>query len=93
MRNEVNLTDDQIEDLFQDAFYTGVSIEHISFTRDTIEDFVAGLQSFESWKKPVFGEHDGLKTLEVMEVKIGKGKPKQDLHVIDFGTVRVVSQR
>lgn len=92
MRNEINLTDDQIEQLFEDAFFTGVSADKLDFTRDTLENFVDGLQKFESWTKPVSGECEGFKTLEVTGIKVAKGKPKQDLQVIDFGTVRAVSQ-
>ena len=93
LRGEVDASDDELEGMFEDAFFTGVSSENLSFTRDTIEDFIDGLKKFDSYKKPVVGEHNGLKTLEVMDVKQGKGKPKQDLHIIDFGSVRVVSQR
>jgi hypothetical protein len=92
MRNEISLTDDQIEDLFQEAFMTGVSIESVTFTRDTIANFIDGLQGFESWNKPTQDTCDGFATLEVMQIKIAKGKPKQDLQVVDFGTVRAVCQ-
>jgi len=92
MRNEINLTDDQIEDLFQEAFMTGVSIESVTFTRDTIANFIDGLQGFESWNKPTQDNCDGFATLEVMQIRVAKGKPKQDLQVVDFGTVRAVWQ-
>jgi hypothetical protein len=92
MRSEINLTDDQIEELFQEAFMTGVSIESVTFTRDTIANFIDGLQGFESWNKPTQDTCDGFATLEVMQIKVAKGKPKQDLQVVDFGTVRAVWQ-
>lgn len=92
MRNEISLTDDQIEDLFQEAFSTGVSIDSVTFTRDTIANFIDGLQGFESWNKPTQDTCEGFATLEVMQIKVGKGRPKQDLQVIDLGTVRAVCQ-
>jgi queuine/archaeosine tRNA-ribosyltransferase len=92
MRNEINLTDDQIEDLFEEAFSIGLTIDNLDFTRDTIDNFVSGLQGFESWNKPVIDSCGGFQTLEVSSIKVAKGKPKQDLQVIDFGTVRAVSQ-
>jgi len=92
MRSEINLTDDQIEELFHDAFMTSVDIDCMTFTRDTIANFIDGLQGFESWNKPTQGICEGFPTLEVMQIKVAKGKPKQDLQVVDFGAVRAVWQ-
>jgi len=92
MRNEISLTDEQIELVFEKAFGCCLTIDSLDFTRDTIENFVDGLQNFQSWNKPDIDECDGFKTLNVREIKIAKGKPKQDLQVVDFGTVRVIYQ-
>ncbi|MCX6125700.1 MAG: hypothetical protein NTV34_13290 [Proteobacteria bacterium] len=93
MRNEINLTDNQIEDLFEEAFSHGLTIDDLVFTRDNFADFINGLQSFESWQKPILDTCGGsFPTLEVRSVKVAKGRPKQDIQVIDFGTVRALSQ-
>jgi hypothetical protein len=92
MRNEINLTDDQIEDLFEAAFSCGITVDDLDFTRDTIDQFVAGLKGFVSHDKPFIDEQGGFKTLDVSNVKIAKGKPTVDVRVIDFGTVRAIYQ-
>ena len=92
MRNEITLTDDQIEALFDKAFSCLIGVENIEFTRDTLRNFVDGLQTFQSWTTPDHDETDGFKTLVVREIKVAKGKPKQDIRVIDFGSVRALYQ-
>jgi hypothetical protein len=92
MRNEIELSDEAIEAIFDEHFGVGIVVGELTFTRDTIQNFVDGLQNFIEWEKPWLAEFEGRPTLEVRRIKVAKGKPKQDIQVVDFGTVRALYQ-
>ena len=92
MRNEISLTDEEIESLFEDAFRCCISVDDVTLTRDTIDNFISGLQGFIEWDKPYQDSENGFATLEVKNIKVVKGRPKQDICVVDFGTVRGIYQ-
>jgi hypothetical protein len=47
MRNEIKLTDDQIEEVFSNLCY-GITIEEVEFTRATLGDFIAAAKDYET---------------------------------------------
>lgn len=83
MRNEIKLTDDQIEEAFSDMDY-GIVVEDVVFTRDTLNDFVKAAKDYE--------RHGAIErdetTLTIDRTQARKGDQRRDLVVIDFGTVR-----
>lgn len=93
MRNEISFSDAQIEDLFDRAFSIGVCADkNLDFSRDTIDQFIASLDSFHNWSGLDHDETDGFKTLKVESVQVAKGRPRVSLYVIDFGSVRAIYQ-
>jgi hypothetical protein len=93
MRNEVALTDEQIETIFDRSFGIGLCADkNITWTRETIEQIEAGLQQFIQFNKPYHDFEQGFRTMEVREIKVAKGRPKMDQLVVDFGSVRAVYQ-
>jgi hypothetical protein len=97
MRNEINLTGEQIEALFDKAFGAGVNMDEeygvdVVFTRDTLEQFDAASNGYAECNRPVFGEVGGLRTMLLARAQPRKGDQRRDVHIIDFGTVRAVYQ-
>jgi len=96
MRNEINVTDEQIEALFDKAFgaapcfYEGTFDG--AFTRDTLEQFAHASKGYVECRPAVFSEIGGCKTLFLGGAQPRKGDQRRDVHVIDFGSVRVVFQ-
>lgn len=84
MRNLIDLTDEQIEERFDEYFGVGVTIDDISFTRDSIDDFLSAAAGYI--------EHGSIEqdddTLVIESVQVRKGETRSDLYVIDFGEVR-----
>jgi hypothetical protein len=83
MRNEIKLTDDQIEEVFSNLCY-GITIEEVEFTRATLGDFIAAAKDYETHGAIDLEES----TLIIERVQARKGDQRKDLVVIDFGTVR-----
>lgn len=97
MRNEINLTGEQIEALFDEAFGAGVNMDEeygvdVVFTRDTLEQFDAASNNYVECNKPVFGKVGGFRTMLLASAQPRKGDQRRDVHIIDFGTVRAVFQ-
>lgn len=97
MRKEINLTGEQIEALFDEAFGAGVNMDEafgvdVVFTRDTLEQFDSGSNSYAECNKPVFGQVGGFRTLLLARAQPRKGDQRRDVQIIDFGTVRAVFQ-
>ncbi len=93
MRNEISLNDEQMEYLFDRAFGIGVCADkNVDFSRDTIDQFIAGLDGFHNWSGLDHDETDGYKTLKVEMIQVAKGRPRISAYVIDFGTVRAICQ-
>ena len=93
MRNEINLTNGQIEALFDEAFGAGVNLDEeygvdVIFTRDTLANFDEASNKFAECGMPIFGEVGGFRTLLLAGTQPFKGDQRRDVYVIDFGTVR-----
>ena len=57
-------------------------------TYETIDDFVAATEKYNSCTKDKFGEIAGFKFVAYSEVQVRKGDTRRQLSVIDFGDVR-----
>lgn len=57
MRNEIQLTDEQIEEVFDEEFSIGLTVGDLTFTRDTVDDFKA---ERERYAEPGRIEGDGV---------------------------------
>ena len=82
MRNEIKLTDEQIEERFVDHC---IDIDDLVFTRDTIQNFIDSSKSYREYRTQRLISHDHL---EIRGAQIAKGQARFDIDVIDFGTVR-----
>ena len=85
MRNEIKLTDSQIEKRFNEF---GCTIEDLVFTRDSIEDFMNGMKKFNEIKSANRNKVKG--TLSMLGVQVKKGEARSDVFVVDFGSIRAV---
>lgn len=94
MRNEINLNVEQIEQVFDDAFNVCICAEedsdNLTFTRESLADFLDAAKGYSEAGVPVQGETSGFKTLFIPRVQVARGARRTDLHVVDFGTVRAV---
>jgi len=98
MRNNIQLTDEQIEELFSAHFDVAITIDDLVFTRDTIEDFKTSRQKWQ--EKGILRIVDFIylvtlpheKTVkalvEIESVQVRKGQPRTNLCIADFGEVR-----
>ena len=84
MRNEINLTDEQIEAAFEDTL-VGFDMEDVSFTRETLDDFRSGRKS---WNERGEVVRDTDTEFWVERAQSFKGQPRKDVYVVDFGSVR-----
>lgn len=96
MRNEIPLTDEQIEAAFaeldacvnMDAAY-GIDV---LFTRETLADFEAASDAWHNSKVPRYKvTGGGFNALCINAAQVRKGDWRRDLVIIDFGTVRAFS--
>ena len=84
MRNEINLTDDQIEEKIE--FHAGCCVEDLVFTRDTLEEFT---NNANGWNQSAgFEDFEG--GLYWSKAQARKGDVSGSLAVYDFGAVRAV---
>lgn len=86
MRDEINLTNEQIEARFDDEGY-GLTVDDLSFTRETVADFAKARGSWHN-AGALIDADDG--KLVVRGCQAVKGQPRRDLIVVDFGSVRAV---
>jgi hypothetical protein len=84
MRNQINLTNEQIEAAFDEQGY-GVDADSLVYTSETFADFLA---SREGWADKGRIEEQTDSVLRVARCQIAKGQPRVDLVVIDFGAAR-----
>ncbi len=87
MRNEINLTDEQIEEIFEAGCGTSLGVDDLVFTRESIDDFLEGRKSYN--ERGAITDHDH-ELLVVVNVQARKGQPRGDLMVRNFGSVRAV---
>ncbi len=90
MRNDIKMTDSDIEDLFDKAFRVLITADSITWTRDSIEDFIAASNSYAEAGKVYRRTVDGLPTVMIESCQVRRGDPRRDVHIIDFGFVRGV---
>jgi len=83
MRNEVTLSDAEIEERFHNC----CTVDDLVWTRDTLDDF---REARRGYREPGRVRADALTELVVEQCQVAKGHPRQDLHVVDFGPVRAV---
>ena len=89
MDNVVDLTDEQIEEIFADCG-VDLDIEEVVFTHSTIDDFI---ESRKKWAERGILDRSPYKGLDIMIVERGqprKGMPRGDTIVIDLGDRRAV---
>ena len=91
MRNEIQLTDEQIEQIFEASFGACVSVDNLDFSREELVNFDKNMSCIER-DKPFHSEENGFATVEIRNVKQSKGKPRQDVLFVDFGSVRAIYQ-
>lgn len=84
MRNEINLTDELIEAAFDDT-NCGITIDDISFTRETLDDF-RSRRNFWNERGEVVRDTDT--EFWVERAQSFRGQPRKDVYVVDFGSVR-----
>ena len=82
MRESIKMTDQQIEDVFEEATGCGVYAEDLVWSRDTIGHFIQGLQNFGERGKIEKRTDD---TLIISRVQTAKGEPRKTLFVHVFG--------
>lgn len=94
MRNEIKMTDAEIDAIFDEEAGIGDFCEfYASYTRDTIDQFIEGRKGWNEsgmLKKGV--TESGHNFIRIDRAQAVKGTPRVDVVVVDFGTVRAVCQ-
>jgi hypothetical protein len=93
MRNEIALTDEEIDAVWDDQFNIADYMEfESSFTRDTLEQFLEARKNWEDWGTLFQGKTDigNHPFIEIERCQALKGQPSQTVRVIDFGSVRAI---
>lgn len=85
MRNEINLTDEQICDAF-DELGAGVTVDDVILTRDTFEQI---REARKNWALPGKDAAKG-QALVFKGVQTRRGVPCCNFYAVDFGAVRGV---
>lgn len=88
MRNEIALTDEEIEARF-DALGYSCTVDDVTFTRDTMADFRAARLGY---AKPGTVQCDDADGLVIEGAQVAAGQPRHTLYIVDFGTVRGVAR-
>lgn len=89
MRNEIKLTDDAIEAVFDDLGL-GVTIEDIEFSRETIADWIESSAKWAERRGYEVDERSGYSYVFFPRAQVIKGQPRTDIYVIDFGAARAI---
>lgn len=82
MRESIGMTDQQIEDAFEEATGCGIYAEHLVWSRDTLDDFVEGRKMMAERGK-IYKRTDH--TLIISRVQVAKGEARKTLFVHKFG--------
>jgi len=85
MRDLINLTDEQIEEIFDEETGYNVYVPNIVFTRETIEDFKNARKDY-SDRGTLTKDERGILVIE--KAQTHKGKPRKNMLIIDFGDFR-----
>lgn len=86
-RDIIPLTDAEIEARF-DALGASVTVDDLTFTDESIEEFKAARAD---WREPGRIERDEDGELVVERCQAIAGTPRRTLYVVDFGAARAVS--
>ncbi len=95
MRNEINLTDDQINEIWDDQFNVSDYVEfEASFTRDTLDQILESRNNWQDQGTLFRGKTDigGHNFIEIERCQAVKGQARKTVRVIDFGTVRAIQE-
>ena len=79
MRNEINLTDQEVIEKFDDAFGISVEMEEMIFSRDSLQDFMNARKEFSDPGKLTVNKPD---YIEISGVQHKKGTPRKDLRIL-----------
>lgn len=85
MRNEIQLTDSQIEAILDDKAY----LDECVLTRETLDDFRTAANAWRECGAISEDRKDGIPRIKFRDVQVGRGARRTNLLVADFGTVRV----
>ena len=89
MRNEITISDTQIEEAFDEAGH-GVDIDDVEFTRESLEDYRTARKSYNEPGHFSDEELAGYAAIIIEKAQPFSGQRRKDVVVIDFGTVRAV---
>ena len=95
MRNLIQLTDAQIDEIFLDEFgHSDVCEFDLSYTAETIENFLAARKNWQDSGSLSEGVTDigGHKYITVDRCQALKGQTRCNIIVVDFGGARAIYQ-
>ena len=88
MRNEINLTDEQILSAFEAAGHEYLDMDDLVLTRETLHAFKEKAQTWAECKGIADENYGGYASVEFDGVQVVPGQKRYALTVIDFGAVR-----
>lgn len=88
MRSQINLTNEQIEERFDEVFGDVVYAGKLVYTAELINDFLAARDDYAERGSVEINENGALSIVNAQAVK---GQPRKSIFVLDFGSVRAVS--
>lgn len=91
MRNDITLTDEQIEAAFE-AAGAYLTADELTFSHDTLQDFATASEAYAECSKPRFEQIGGYNALFLDGAQVRKGDRRIDVIVFDFGTVRAIAK-
>lgn len=86
LRGEIPLSDSEIESAFLESFGHAVGVHQLSFSRDTLDDFIAEASAH---YKPEHLARDDV-SLVIEAARSDAHSPVVDVLVLDFGRVRTI---
>jgi len=89
MRNEITLSDTQIEESFDEAGY-GVDIDDVEFSRESLDDYRTARKRYNEPGSLSEQEFAGYAAIIIEKAQPFSGQRRKDVVVIDFGAVRAV---
>jgi hypothetical protein len=95
MRNLIQLTDAQIDEIFEDEFNRQDACEfYLSYTAETIENFLEARKNWQEWGTLSEGFTDigGYRYITVDRCQALRGQTRCDIIVVDLGSARAIYQ-
>ena len=95
MRDLIQLTDAQIDEIFEDEFNRQDACEYyLSYTAETIENFLEARKNWQEWGTLLEGvtEIGGYRYIAVDRCQVLRGQTRCDIVVVDFGVARAIYQ-